>query len=51
MCGESMVLTTRPEEQRIPGTIEIHVVEVREWICRECDYFEEVTGDGLEKQA
>jgi YgiT-type zinc finger domain-containing protein len=50
MCGESMVLTTRSEAPRIPGTTEIHITETREWLCQECDYFEEADDDEREKR-
>ena len=41
MCGEFMRLVTRETVSRVPGsTQEIRTV-VREWVCRECDYFEE----------
>ena len=36
MCGESMRLSIR-EVQDVNGTIR----QIREWICPECDYFEE----------
>jgi C4-type Zn-finger protein len=42
MCGDRMHLVTRETVTKIPGTSQ----EVRrittEWVCRECDYFEEV---------
>jgi YgiT-type zinc finger domain-containing protein len=50
MCGESMVLTTRSEAPRIPGTTEIHITETREWLCQECDYFEEADDDERQKR-
>jgi transposase len=41
MCGERMSLQTRETVTRVPGsTQEIRNV-VKEWICRECDYFED----------
>ena len=47
MCGESMRLSVREIEDRVPGvpTPTRHVV--REWMCPECDYFEEAeAGEG-----
>jgi len=41
MCGESMSLHDRKETRRVPGTSETKVHEYREWVCPECDYFEE----------
>ena len=41
LCAEAMQLVTRETVSRVPGsTQEIRTV-VREWVCRECDYFEE----------
>ena len=42
MCGELMRLVTRERADAIPGTRQTVKREVREWICPECDYFEEV---------
>jgi C4-type Zn-finger protein len=41
MCGTPMRLHTREQTDRIPGTREIRTKPSREWICPECDYFEE----------
>jgi rubrerythrin len=41
MCGESMRLTERMQVDRIPGTSEVRKRELAEWVCPECDYFEE----------
>jgi acetone carboxylase gamma subunit len=47
LCGERMRLSVRKVEERIPGQGQAPVREVREWICPECDYFEETeAGDG-----
>ena len=41
MCGEIMRQQTREEITRVPGTSqEVKKLE-REWVCPECDYFEE----------
>lgn len=45
MCGAVMRLTTRERRDRVPGTAETHLGQIREWTCPECDYFEEVTED------
>ena len=42
MCGEMMQLRETVLTDRIPGTPQSKTTRVREWICPECDYFEEV---------
>lgn len=44
MCGESMRLSVRERQERLPGARENVTQTVREWICPECDYFEEAEG-------
>ena len=47
MCGESMRLSVRDIEDRVPGVPTPTRRVVREWICPECDYFEEAeAGEG-----
>jgi uncharacterized protein YlaI len=41
VCGERMRLHTREQVDRVPGTREVKSKPVREWICPECDHFEE----------
>ena len=41
MCGEFMKLVTRETVSRLPGTQQEVKAEVREWICPECDFFED----------
>ena len=41
MCGEFMRKATRETVSRVPGTSQDVRAEVREWVCPECDYFEE----------
>jgi hypothetical protein len=46
MCGEFMRLVDRETVSRVPGTSQEIKTPVREWVCRECDYFEEAeSGD------
>jgi C4-type Zn-finger protein len=45
MCGETMRLTERMQVDHIPGTGEVQRRELAEWICPECDYFEEADPD------
>lgn len=47
LCGETMRLTVREIQERIPGAAVPTVRTSREWICPECDYFEEAeAGEG-----
>jgi acetone carboxylase gamma subunit len=47
MCGESMRLSVREIEDRVPGVPTPARRTIREWICPECDYFEEAeAGEG-----
>jgi acetone carboxylase gamma subunit len=42
MCGEKMRQREQQITDRIPGTAQTRTSQLREWICPECDYFEEV---------
>jgi YgiT-type zinc finger domain-containing protein len=44
MCGENMSLSVREVQESLPGRPETRTREVREWVCPECDYFEEAEG-------
>jgi C4-type Zn-finger protein len=46
MCGEAMRLDTIERREHVPGTAEPTPRLVREWICPECDYFEEWFDEG-----
>lgn len=51
MCGEDMRLKQRTRTDRVPGTSQTRVSVEREWVCPECDYFEEADGqEGLENE-
>ena len=41
LCGERMRQHTREQTDRIPGTRETRSKKIVEWICPECDYFED----------
>ena len=41
MCGERMTLVTRQTITRVPGSSQEIRTVVQEWVCRECDYFED----------
>jgi C4-type Zn-finger protein len=44
LCGETMHLTLRELSDRVPGTGQTSTRTVREWVCPECDYWEEAEG-------
>jgi hypothetical protein len=44
MCGDTMRLSAREVQERVPGRSQAATRQVREWICPECDYFEEAEG-------
>jgi hypothetical protein len=47
LCGETMRLSVREIQERVPGGAGATVRIAREWICPECDYFEEAeAGEG-----
>ena len=41
MCGEVMRLVARQRVEHVPGQSTPVTHGAREWICPECDYFEE----------
>jgi len=45
MCGEHMQLREQERTDRVPGTPQTKTTKVREWVCPECDYFEEFQED------
>jgi YgiT-type zinc finger domain-containing protein len=46
LCGETMRLSVRETHTAIPGSHTAALRVTREWICPECDYFEEAeTGE------
>jgi acetone carboxylase gamma subunit len=45
MCGESMRLHEGETTERVAGTAQTRTTRLREWVCPECDYFEEVDDD------
>jgi len=45
MCGETMRLVTHERTERLPGSGQTSTRPVREWVCPECDYWEEYDGD------
>ncbi len=51
MCGEFMRLVTRESVQQVPGSSQQIRSEQREWVCTECDYFEEDDSQGARDDA
>lgn len=41
MCNEQMRLVVRERSDAIPGMRQAVKRESREWVCPECDYFED----------
>ena len=41
LCGERMRLIERTVVDRMPGTAQEKATKYFEWVCPECDYFEE----------
>ena len=41
LCGETMKLRENHTVMHVPGNPNATTRSVREWICPECDYFEE----------
>jgi hypothetical protein len=41
LCGETMRLKVREHVDYIPGQSQAVRTEIKEWICPDCDYFEE----------
>jgi len=45
MCGEIMRLRQSDVVVYVPGNPEASTRKVKEWVCPECDYFEEAGDD------
>lgn len=41
LCAETMRLKVREQTDYIPGQSQVVRTEIKEWICPDCDYFEE----------
>jgi len=41
LCGETMHLRVTATPVRVPGNPNATTRTTREWVCAECDYFEE----------
>jgi acetone carboxylase gamma subunit len=49
LCGESMQLREGEATERVPGYTQTKTQSYREWVCPECDYFEEVEPGDIEE--
>jgi rubredoxin len=47
LCGATMRIKEIEAVVHIPGNPQPSARRTREWVCPECDYFEEVEGEGL----
>ena len=45
MCGETMKREEKTTTVQVPGNPRPMTRTVREWVCPECDYFEEADGE------
>ncbi len=45
LCGESMHLRIREVSDHVPGTGQTTTRNLREWVCPECDYWEETESE------
>jgi C4-type Zn-finger protein len=48
LCGETMRLRASTTTVRVPGNPNATARTTHEWVCRECDYFEEADEEGDE---
>jgi transposase len=46
LCGETMRLKVSEDVSQVPGNPKASTHVVREWVCPECDYFEEAEEEG-----
>jgi hypothetical protein len=46
LCGERMHRKEMELVDLVPGTSEAKRRKVSEWVCPECDYFEEIEDEG-----
>ena len=46
LCGETMRLRQNQTIVQVPGNPNATTKTVREWVCPECDYFEEAEQEG-----
>jgi len=46
LCGENMRRKDLEHVDLVPGTAEVKRRKVSEWVCPECEYFEEIEPEG-----
>ncbi|MGE5245525.1 MAG: YgiT-type zinc finger protein [Betaproteobacteria bacterium] len=46
LCGEKMRLHRRESVVHVPGSPTTSTKSISEWVCPECDYFEEADEEG-----
>lgn len=49
LCGETMRLHARQATDVLPGSGQTITREIREWVCPECDYWEEAESGDKER--
>ena len=49
-CGETMQIHEGEITDRIPGTAQTTTQKYGEWVCPECEYFEDVEPEDLEEE-
>ena len=47
MCGETMHLRETEVTDRVPGTTQTKTTKSLEWVCPECDYFEDAEAEDI----
>jgi hypothetical protein len=47
MCGEPMQLRESQVTDRLPGTLQMKTAKILEWVCPECDYFEDAEAEDI----
>ena len=45
MCGGTMQLKQTVSVSHIPGYVDATPKQTLEWVCQDCDYFEEADGE------
>jgi hypothetical protein len=50
LCGEGMHLREREVTDRVPGTAQTKTTKYPEWLCPECDYFEDAEDEDFEDE-
>jgi len=48
LCGEAMRQQEREVIDRVPGSSEVKRSKFVEWVCPECDYFEEAEDEATQ---